>query len=108
MVCFIQSYGDVWLAFGNRPARNHLTFFSVNDINLVLHCGDIEDAETVRLFGGASTQFVLGNCDSDTPDLRRAIDESGGALHEPFGNLEIDGCKLAWTHGDNHRLLPVG
>ena len=22
-----------------------------------------------------------------------------------FGNLEIDGCKLAWTHGDNHRLM---
>jgi hypothetical protein len=48
---------------------------------------------------------VLGNCDCDTPELRRAIDEFGGTLHEPFGNLEIDGCKLAWTHGDNHRLM---
>jgi putative phosphoesterase len=80
-------------------------FLAKNDINLVLHCGDIEDVETVRLFGDFSTQYVLGNCDSDTPELRRVIDESGGKLHEPFGNLEIEGCKLAWTHGDNHRLM---
>jgi hypothetical protein len=89
----------------HRTVEKVAAFLAKNDIDLVLHCGDIEDAETVRLFGGASTQFVLGNCDADTPELRRAIDESGGTLHEPFGNLEIDGCKLAWTHGDNHRLM---
>jgi putative phosphoesterase len=89
----------------HRTVEKVATFLTKNDINLVLHCGDIEDAETVRLFGGASTQFVLGNCDSDTPELRRAIEECRGTLHEPFGNLEIEGRKLAWTHGDNYRLM---
>jgi uncharacterized protein len=89
----------------HRTVEKVVAFLSANGIDLVLHCGDIEDAETSRLFGAFTTHFVLGNCDSDTPQLRKAIEESGAQLHEPFGNLELDGCKLAWTHGDNHRLM---
>src|SRR6266436_6217308 len=36
MVCFVQSYGDVRLALGDRPALSDFMFFPVNDINLVL------------------------------------------------------------------------
>jgi putative phosphoesterase len=68
-------------------------------INEILHCGDIEDVETVHLLTGLDTQFVLGNCDFDTPDLRQAIKETGGALHDGFGHIERDGYALAWIHG---------
>jgi uncharacterized protein len=74
-------------------------------VELVLHCGDIEDAETVQLFQGLPTHFVFGNCDTFKEDLRRAMQETGATLHERFGNLELQGRKIAWLHGDDRRLF---
>jgi putative phosphoesterase len=68
-------------------------------INEILHCGDIEDAETVYLLEGLSAQFVLGNCDFDTPELRQAIQDVGGILHDGFGHIERNRCNVAWIHG---------
>ena len=65
----------------------------------ILHCGDIEDAETVYLLKGLSAQFVLGNCDFDTPELRQAIKDVGGVLHDGFGHIERNRCSVAWIHG---------
>ena len=94
-------------------------------VGLVLHCGDIASVETVRLFGDFPTHFVLGNWDGDwisgvncgwaprSPDgrkrdasrLRRAIEEIGGTLHEPWGDLELAGRQIAWVHGHDRALL---
>ena len=94
-------------------------------VRLVLHCGDIESVETVRLFGDFPTHFVLGNWDGDwisgvncgraprAPDgrkrdatrLRRAIEAVGGTLHEPWGELELEGRQVAWVHGNDRALL---
>src|SRR5258708_1092292 len=71
----------------------------------VLHCGDIEDADTVWLFENLTTHFVFGNCDTERVSLRQAIDGTGATLQEPFGNLELEGRKIAWIHGDNKRLF---
>ncbi len=73
-------------------------------VGLVLHCGDIEDAETVWLFP-ANTHFVFGNCDTERAGLRQAVHGIGGTLHEPFGRLDLDGVKIAFLHGDNRELL---
>jgi putative phosphoesterase len=71
---------------------------------LVLHCGDIDDAATVRCFTGVPTHFVFGNCDHHRGDLREAIRSVGAALQEPFGHLELAGRKVAWLHGDDAYL----
>jgi putative phosphoesterase len=71
----------------------------------VLHCGDIDDVDTVRLFRDLPTHFVFGNCDYDRTSLRQAMKEIGASLHESFGSLELDGRKIAWTHGDDWRRL---
>jgi putative phosphoesterase len=76
-----------------------------HDVSCVLHCGDIEDADTVWLFEGFLTHFVFGNCDTERSSLRQAIYGIGGTLHEPFGNLELEERKIAWIHGDDKRLL---
>jgi putative phosphoesterase len=65
----------------------------------VIHCGDIDDGSTVRLFVGWDAHFVFGNCDYDREILNAAIREIGAKLHDPFGILEIDGHKLGFTHG---------
>ncbi|MGE3807639.1 MAG: metallophosphoesterase [Gemmataceae bacterium] len=71
---------------------------------LVLHCGDIDDAATVRLFAGITSHFVLGNCDTKRDELRRAVAAIAGTCHEPFGDLELGGQKIAFLHGHDHRL----
>jgi putative phosphoesterase len=94
-------------------------------IHLVLHCGDIVAVETVRLFAGFSAHFVFGNWDGDLLSgqryvwaplwphgksrddsrLRRAIEEMGGTVHDPWGDLELAGSKIAWVHGNDRPLL---
>ena len=49
---------------------------------LILHCGDIESPETVRLFTGVPTHFVFGNWDKDRKGLLTAIADVGGRWHD--------------------------
>src|SRR6185437_11773283 len=74
-------------------------------IATLLHCGDIDDPETVELFRGFTTHFVFGNCDIDQAELRAAMADIGATLHDSFGSVELEGVKLAFTHGDNKDLL---
>jgi putative phosphoesterase len=74
-------------------------------VGVVLHCGDIDEPDTVQLFDGFETHFVFGNCDGDKRGLRAAMAEAGATLHENFGNFERDGVKIAFVHGDDTRLL---
>ena len=74
-------------------------------IQVVLHCGDIDDAATVRLFHGLETHFVFGNCDHDRVKLERAMAECGATSHGSWGHLELEGRKIAWTHGDDQSLF---
>jgi putative phosphoesterase len=71
----------------------------------VLHCGDIGSPEVVALFGAWPAHFVFGNVDLDAARLRQAIQECGHTCHERFGTLELAGCRLAFLHGDDERLL---
>jgi putative phosphoesterase len=74
-------------------------------IDTVLHCGDIDDPPTVRLFRGFQAHFVFGNCDTDRDELRLTMAEVGATLHEPFGHVQLDGVEIAFVHGDNSGLL---
>ncbi len=73
-------------------------------VDLILHCGDIDDVMTIELFP-SNTHFVFGNCDADRDELREAIARTGATLHEPFGHLDLTGVFLAFLHGDNAQLL---
>ena len=73
-------------------------------VELILHCGDIEDADTVWLFPG-NTHFVFGNCDNERTSLRQAIHGIGGTLHEPFGELDLNGTRIAFIHSDDKKLF---
>jgi putative phosphoesterase len=74
-------------------------------VGVVLHCGDIDEPATVLLFDGFEAHFVFGNGDYDREGLREAMRQLGATLHENFGNVEREGVKIAFVHGDDARLL---
>lgn len=88
-----------------RMVRRALAELRQRGITTVLHCGDIDDPETVELFCGLTVHFVFGNCDIDKGALRAAMAGIGATLHESFGSVEMEGVKLAFLHGDNQGLL---
>jgi putative phosphoesterase len=73
-------------------------------VEVIVHCGDIADGDTVRLFP-AGTHFVFGNCDYDREDIETAVGQIGATLHGQWGTLDLDGRKIAFTHGDDRGLL---
>jgi hypothetical protein len=75
------------------------------EVAVVLHCGDIGTPEVVSLFDRWPTHFVFGNCDHDRKTLARAIEKAGQTCHGTFGQLEFEGVRIAFTHGDNAELL---
>jgi putative phosphoesterase len=77
-------------------------------VELVLHCGDIESADTVRAFKPIPTHFVFGNWDKDKARLSAAIKGIGGTAHESFGALELAGKRVAWVHShERHHLYQL-
>jgi putative phosphoesterase len=81
-----------------------LAEFSARGVELLIHCGDIDDADTVAAFDGWTVHFVYGNCDWDRIGIKRAISAISGTLHDPFGHLELAGKQIAWLHGDKPGL----
>jgi uncharacterized protein len=87
-----------------QTVQRALALIEPHDVELIVHCGDIEGPDVVPLFP-ATTHFVYGNCDHDRAGIRRAVEELGATLHEPFGHLELAGKSLAFLHGDDQYLL---
>jgi hypothetical protein len=72
---------------------------------LVLHCGDICDTDTARLFDRLPTHFVKGNNDYDLVGLQATIRAVGGTWHGAFADLELAGRRIAMLHGDHWQQL---
>lgn len=92
-----DSHGHVDLT---RPAVRMLESL---EVERVLHCGDIGSAEVVEQFAQWPTDFVFGNCDYNHADLSAAIEAAGQTCHGVFGEIEIDGKRIALLHSDDHR-----
>jgi hypothetical protein len=77
-------------------------------VELILHCGDIETVETVKLFEPIPTHFVFGNWDKDRAKLAAAIKAIGGAYNDSFGAIELAGKRIAWVHShERHQLYQI-
>lgn len=81
-----------------------LEMMTDRNVDAILHCGDISDADTVRLFP-AHTHFVFGNTDYLRDEIAQAVGDIGAKLHGAWGHLEFDGISIAFTHGDDAQLL---
>jgi uncharacterized protein len=84
--------------------QSALAIMAERGVDCIIHCGDIQDGDTVRLFP-SHTHFIRGNCDYDVDDIERAVAEIGATWHGAWGQLELAGQSIAFVHGDNHQLL---
>jgi putative phosphoesterase len=79
--------------------------FRLRGVELLIHCGDIQSPETIRLFADLPTHFVFGNCDWQPDALAPAIADIGAQLHQPFGELEVGGKTIGWLHSHDLKLF---
>jgi len=84
--------------------RRVLDEIASRKIETIIHCGDMEDAFVLEMFP-PGTHFVFGNCDHDRDAMVQETTRIGARHHGAWGELEFDGVRIAWTHGDDRRLL---
>ena len=73
--------------------------FREQDVQAVIHCGDIGGSGIVGAFQEIETHFVLGNMDFDSETLQIAAEETGNHFHGWFGSIERAGKRIAFLHG---------
>jgi uncharacterized protein len=92
-----DTHGEVW------AVQQAVELLQSLDVNLAIHCGDI-GTEIVPLLNGMQVHFVHGNMD-DPERLRQVITDPGHIVHDQLGELEIEGRRVAFLHGDDVKLL---
>jgi uncharacterized protein len=92
-----DTHGDV---ASTQQALEILDRFGVG---LTIHCGDVGPG-IVSLLEGRCVHFVAGNMD-DAIHLRETISDCGHTLHDGLGTLEVEGCRVAFLHGHDVKLL---
>jgi uncharacterized protein len=70
-------------------------------VDRVVHCGDVGSNAVVELFVPWRTDFVVGNCDHHPERLSEFIAEAGQVCHGRFGELHLDGRRIALLHADD-------
>jgi hypothetical protein len=80
--------------------RAALELAAQRDAELILHCGDIADANTIRLFP-PHAHFVFGNCDYQRDEMEAAVQDIGAALDRTWACIERAGKRIAFLHGDD-------
>ncbi len=72
---------------------------------MLLHLGDIGSDEVIDELVGHRARVVFGNCDGDIEAMTRYAGLVGVVVDHPMGRLEIDGCRIAFTHGHIESLM---
>ncbi|MBM81078.1 MAG: YfcE family phosphodiesterase [Planctomycetaceae bacterium] len=76
------------------------------DVEQVIHCGDIGSTTIIELFDGLSTHFVFGNVDWDQDGLKDEIAACGQTCHDEMGTASWAGREIAFLHShDRNRYL---
>jgi len=73
-------------------------------VDLVIHCGDIEDGEVVERLRGFATHFVSATA-TPTATTCAGPFRSTLTLHEPSGNWSWKAARSPFCHGDDKQLM---
>lgn len=89
-----------------------LARFRNEQIQTILHAGDITNVPTLRLLDGFNAWIAKGNMDHNPALLSVAEELFGPKRMANSHTLELDGVTIALTHGDSwqrlHTLIRAG
>ncbi len=71
----------------------------------LIHCGDVGGEQIIDELAGIQSALVWGNNDWDRRPLTRYAEILGIQVFQSFGEIELDGKRLAITHGDDGRIV---
>ncbi len=77
----------------------------VHGAEMLIHLGDIGGESVIDELAGHHARIVFGNCDDDEATLGRYAELAGLVVDHPMGIIEIDGKRVAFTHGHLDRCL---
>lgn len=83
-----------------------VSVFNERKVSYVIHAGDYVYPGVVKEFKNFNWKLigVLGNNDGEKIGLLKNFHEIGGELFGEFGDLELDGLRIAIYHGTNNKL----
>ncbi len=84
--------------------RRAIELLQADGASVFIHCGDLGTEEVLDAFAGLQVHAVAGNCDDAGPLIRYGH-HLGLDMQHPLGTVEVDGKRLAFTHGDDGALL---
>jgi predicted phosphodiesterase len=70
-----------------------------------VHCGDVGNRKVLDPLAGLPSAFVWGDRDTDRMGLLRHADSLGIQCFGVLGDFEIDGKRVAVTHGNDPKLV---
>jgi hypothetical protein len=76
-----------------------------NGAQHLLHAGDVGGEDIIQLLAGIPAAFVWGNNDFDRASEAAFATHLGVNCLDDFGEVELDGKKIALTHGDDNKLV---
>ena len=90
-----------------RGVRDALRIFSQRDVELVLHAGDMIGSGNCYTFEGCgmACKLVYGNNDGDRIGLQRDFGRVGAEYLGDFGEVEVEGLRVALLHGTEEPLV---
>ncbi len=84
--------------------KKFVKIFKEHDIENVIHLGDFVAPPTVKLFKDFKLIGVFGNNDGYKFGLMNVFHEIGAEMMGDFGEIEIDGLKIALYHGELRQI----
>ena len=83
-----------------KNVESIINIFNKEDVNLVIHTGDISKAETLRLFSNLNCPMagVFGNNDRFEEGLKEVCDEYNFNFQNPPFSMILEGKKIAVFH----------
>lgn len=84
-----------------ETTQKAIDIFKENDVNLIIHAGDITSYKMLRLFDGLNCRFVLGNMDFDIANINKESLRLGFDTVEYSCEIVINGKIILVMHGNN-------
>jgi len=79
--------------------------FLEEEVDLVIHCGDIVAPASIKFFKGLDIRFIKGNCDGDVEHIRMKAEEIGCQYLGEDADIQLDGKRFGLYHGTDRAKL---